>query len=410
MDFSSCGARFFSVYGVTYFVRVSLLGVLVECSAPSSCLFRRHLEVLLFFVSFCLVVVILLCTNVVYFTHKNNFHPSLVVHLLQFLLVRLEVHFHLLLSMPYSKKRTRHVAFRTRSPMRKRQRVHSKRKPSLKKKVERLQKSVKHVKDIAENGVGHKTYRERFSYQFKLASTNTAEYQTTNLCGHTSIVRALNTMFYFDPSDPGNLISANGSTGTYQREYLFDPSFVFMARNNTSIACKLRCYLLLPKTITMITPSNAVNDGLNDKGSGLLTSTLAYPTDSEVFNTSYRIVKSWIKEVQPGQEVVHRYKGKPFKYDPSVDDQYVAQYYPDWSGATVLWRLEGIVGHDDADTSEVGTMGASVDIMTWSTYLITYDAGINIKFIVVDDDTDIISYTASSIANRPIAAIQKFDD
>lgn len=308
--------------------------------------------------------------------------------------------------MPYSKKRSRHSAFGSskKGAMKKKRRSA---KPTLSRKVARLQSQVRSVRDLAEQGTGVKTYRERFTYTIDATPVNTVEYLVTNLCGLTSIVRAVTSMNFFDPSTPGTLTIADGNTGSYQREYLFDPSFKYTVRNNSNNPCTVRSYLCLPKNMTGNSPLTLMEAGFSDKGSGLNNSPLAYPTDSDVLLQMWRIHQSHIKYLQPGQQFTVSYKHSDFKYDPSFVDTEAFNYQPQLCGASILWRVEGCLVHDNVDTSLVGWNRSKVDISTQSTYKISYDAGSNISYIEVFDDSDTVTDTAI-VANKPKAALQGF--
>ncbi len=283
-----------------------------------------------------------------------------------------------------------------------------KRKPSLAKKVKRLSRAVKKVKDLAEQGTGELLYRERFTYQLQLIATNEANYNSFNLCAIQAIERSLGAVKFYDPAAPATLVTTNVNTGTFQREYLFHNSYQMVIRNNFVVPVKLRMYIVVPKTQTSLTPEAAITAGYNDKGTGLLSSALMYFSDSDIFTQTWRIVKSKICILQGGSQINWSYHHPVFKYDPTVEDTFNENFYPQYGGASLLARIEGVIGHDNVTPTLVGSMAVAIDVQTTSVFRILYDAGVNLKNIVVNDSSATIAYNGATITQKPQAINQIF--
>lgn len=263
-------------------------------------------------------------------------------------------------------------------------------KPSgLARDVKRLKKGLKRVAVLADQGTGHKTYRERFTTQVGSSGfSNTADYTSIGLLTKFGIERSLTTMSFFDPSNPAVFIIADGNSGSFQRQYEMTPSFKISMRNNYLVGVRLKWYLLLPKMQTTVDPVNAIDTGLSDKGISPVSNVLCFPTDSDIFNELWRIDRSGSRIVEGGQCIKLSYSTPTFLWDPAYDDVFNKTYYPQASGANLLVRLEGLVGHDPVIPLNLGSLPNGLDIQTTTTVQISYDAGMNISYIETSDNSE----------------------
>lgn len=307
--------------------------------------------------------------------------------------------------MPFRSRRKRKMKFRSRRKKRRRTRSPKK---SLTKKVAILTKKVKDVKAIAESGIGYVTYRERYTWQSTTPTDiNLVFYNSYNLCSGAALERFLKKLYYYDIDLESSLVTANGNSGLYQRVFNMKTSFNWTVRNNYIVPVKVRLYLCLPKVITNLSPFTSISNSFTtqqDTGDGLINSPLMFPSDCIEFGETWNIKRSWIKQLMPGAELHGSYVHPPFNYDPSFDDAFDKDFYPMYCGASLLSRVEGVVQHSgDFTASGLG----KIDVQTNATCHITYDAGVSLHKLVVNDQSD-MELTTPVLTQKNIAVMQDF--
>lgn len=272
--------------------------------------------------------------------------------------------------------------------------------PSLKKKVKELQR-------IAESDMGTHIYRHKGATR-NLSSVG--QMTIASLTGVTvsSIEAALAGLRYYNPSTPSSLVTADGTTGSYQKEFFFKRCISkYLCVNNYQVPVKLRMYIVVPKEDTSISPSTAFTNGLTDVGGPSSSSPLVHLTDSEEFGDLYSIVKSVICVLQPGESKLLSYSAKPFQYDPSLIDNHNLSYQRKFGCHTLVTRVEGVLGHDTV-ANEQGTLAAGVDIQEDRVFEIRYAAGADIKTIAINDTSDVIFTNGGVVSSKPVADNQGY--
>ncbi len=284
---------------------------------------------------------------------------------------------------------------------------YSRMKPSLVKKVKKLSTQMRNVQRIAKADIGTLTYRNRESRDLQI-SQGFNNVTSLSLIPITIIQSAISSLPYFDPSSPGVNIFADGNTGTYQRNFRMKPSSRVTCRNNYRVPVNVRLYLCLPKENTSVNAATAYTIGITDiiQSPSININNLVYPTDSVTLGLLYRIIWSKQMVLQPGQQYTKSHGYPSFNYDPSFDDTEGSTFYPNYCGAQMLVRGEGVVGHDSV-ADEMGTMQCAIDMQFDRVLKVTYGAGVQVQSLVVDDGGDIFSNTGI-ISNKPAAINQAY--
>jgi len=191
---------------------------------------------------------------------------------------------------------------------------------------------------------------------------------------------------YYDPSTPGTLLTANGLTGAYFRDFdVHSQSGKITVRNNYLIPSKVSVYDCVPKVDTSISPTTAYTNGLTDQGGPTSTSPLVYLTDSKQFNELWKINNSKKALLAPGGELTMSHSNnKPFEYDPSLVDSHTFTYMPQYGSWSWVVRSEGVIGHDGADDKT--TTQGGVDILYDTKHVIKYDAGIPLNLLAITNN------------------------
>lgn len=265
-----------------------------------------------------------------------------------------------------------------------------------------LKKQVQQLQRIAKSSMGTLIYRQRTTSRI-LSSVNQKNYGFTGSQNETSQYETvLAQLRFFNPSTPGTLVQGNGSTGTYYRQFLFKSvASKLQVSNNYQVPCRVRVYCCMTKRDTNINPATAFENGLADIGAPSANSILTYPTDSKEFNDLYSIVKKRDILMQPGKIITCNYAVKNIMYEPALSDDQTQTYQK--KNKTFFWfiMVYGALGHDSS-ADQQGTLSAGIDVMNTTTYTVEYDAGIDLKYVYIDDTSD--SFTNGGlVSEKPVA-------
>lgn len=264
-----------------------------------------------------------------------------------------------------------------------------------------LKKQVKELKRIAEADRGTLVYRVRDATDV-IAAVNQQSYSSHAVGSTTQFEAVLAQLKYYDPTTPGTLLTADGASGTYSKEFLFDTLYAkACARNNYQVPARVTMYILKLKTDTSITPSNAYSDGLVDVGNPTASSPLVFVSDSQQFNDLYSIFKTKSRILQPGQEMCISHGEKAIMYDPSFVDAHSHTTQKRYKAFYIFIRVEGVIGHDTT-ADEQGMLGAGIDYYVDKKFVVKYQAGADIHTIYIDDNAS--GFTNSGVVSaKPVS-------
>ncbi len=276
------------------------------------------------------------------------------------------------------------------------------------KSVHGLKNQVKELKRIAESNMGTLLYRQRETARV-LSGVNGLGQNSFDGSQSTFLELVLAQLRYYDHEAPSALTTASGITGTYQKEFYFSRNYAkIMVRNNYQVPCKVTLYAVTPKGDTSLAPQTAFTQGLSDVGNPTATSPLVYLTDSELFNDLWRIEKSKDFYIMPGTEASLSHSTKSFQYDPSMFDDHNLLYQKKFGSFAFIVRLTGVLAHDTVVTTEQTTIQAGVDVQIDSTWVVKYAAGVDIKFVFIDNNADATFTNAGITSASPIVDNQSF--
>lgn len=274
------------------------------------------------------------------------------------------------------------------------------RKKSLKHKVRELSR-------IANSDMGVKIIRDQHLNR-KSVGVNAAVVQDVEWLNKTEVEAALTGLEYYDPSNPGTLLTASGITGAFSKDFYFTSvSCKLTIANNYTTPVKVKVYECRAKTDTAISPGNAWINGATDVGAPLPSSLQSYPSDSPQFRDLWAIVQKKTKYLQPGEAMVVTAKGVGnFHYDPSVSDNHDDEYQKSFHANVMMMHIQGPIAHDTVQ-AEVGFGAARVDYKRDYTYRIKYAAGADITRYSAS--TDAATFTTSAVcAQKPTNEIKAF--
>lgn len=269
-----------------------------------------------------------------------------------------------------------------------------------------VKESVNILKRSVEADQGTLIYRFRRCMTARSAVNSCLITQGKPLNNVSNIEAVLAQLRYYDIATPDTLVQADGTTGTYRKDFNFNKSFhKIVIRNNYQVPCRVRAVIYKVKEDTSLTPPSCIINGLADVGNPSITSPLIYATDSEQLNEIWKSDESWSGILQPGSRKVITYSNKKFTYDPSITDNHALTYQRSFDGCYFSIRVEGVIGHDAVEDEE-GTLQSGVDVQVDSSWEVLYPAGVNLKYIVVNDTSDSFTTggaTGGVVSQKPVA-------
>lgn len=279
----------------------------------------------------------------------------------------------------------------------------------LSKDVVSCKKSLRQLKHLADASLGTLRYRKWTNFHCK--SEEMAQgVKLIDTCDATALEAIMANMLFFNPAAPATLVSADLTTGVYSKDVLIKYlTSTLEIRNNYQVESRIKVYLLEARGSTSSSATVAWDNGISDNpydtsGSPTFvsrTQMTQYPTDYPIFNTLYKskVLKDLV--LQPGQSTKVKHTVKNIKYDTALLDKETEIYKKAYKSFSFLVVTQGTVSHDSSITGEVGIGESDVDIKQNMTAIVEYDAGINIDYVHLDNDT-INSFSIGAVqSNRP---------
>ncbi len=213
---------------------------------------------------------------------------------------------------------------------------------------------------------------------------------------------------YYNPSAPSTLVTADGTTGVYQKKFHFEGcsgSVTYSA--NYSLPAHVTIYQCVAKKDTSLTPINLITSGLADiTSSGVIGDPLLYPTDFELLTNIYDVKRIFSGRIDAGASKTVGISVPPFTVDPSFFDVHGLSYQTILNSTGFLTRISGVVAHDaNLANTKYGLCPGVLDRLYKKTFRVKYDAGADIKFIHTLSSLDPFT-TESEVCNKPLAGQQ----
>jgi len=228
-------------------------------------------------------------------------------------------------------------------------------------------------------------------YDSILTSRNQSQFFALPLFTKNDYEAAITNLKYFDPSNPGTLLTANGNTGTYQRNFNFVKGYAKInLRNNYEVPVRVRLYHLRCAEDTTINPQTRFTQGLADVGITNANGINVYPTDSHEFMNSWPIVTSKMRTLTPGKTVSMIATFKDVHFNPADLDERNLTYQRGFKTQAFGIRIVGVQGHaqvGDPSVDQHGSTQCGVDYELVSTLECKYDGGNDHIDIEVSQDS-----------------------
>lgn len=267
--------------------------------------------------------------------------------------------------------------------------------PKLVAKVKKNTTKLNRVAKVVDATTGTHTYRRQQTTQ---TGSNFGSHMVVSVTGNSLLTTqaVLERLQYYDPSNPGTLLTGNGNTGDFQREFLFTRLTTKLTLNNQGfVPTNVRIYQCYPKEDTNIRPEAAWKNGLEFQlldfssttgGTGpSVENFLSRPTDSEEFNNLWRTENFQEVRLQPGGQYTASVNLGGFTYDPTFHGDHAQAYKSSIKG--MLWM---IVSHGDNVTNSTNSdinvnRTDQLHIMHEETYEVKYDAGVSLNTLQYDN-------------------------
>ena len=263
-----------------------------------------------------------------------------------------------------------------------------------------LKSAVKDLKSAENASLGKYTFRGKQSFRL-LAPVNGQVDTTYASMGTNDLEAAGTSLQYFDPANPGTLVTAAMATGDYSRKFLIKSMTARLTiRNNYKSDADVTVYLCRVRDDTSQTPSAAFANVTDNAITGDRNTLNMYPSDSELFNQLWKPKKLFDGVLAPGKQIECSNTEREYEYDPSTADTHTLAYQKEYKAFCMLVLLRGTIMHDET-ANQQGIGQAGIDIVEDKIYKIHYDAGINVERVNTSVSLD--SFTNGGVqSNQPI--------
>lgn len=293
---------------------------------------------------------------------------------------------------------------RTRTRTRRRVRARTSTRSKLASKISALTKKVNG--DLATH-----TRRTVLSPVIDLTVKNQGYMDHLNACDIAKLDDAISQLRYYDPSNPSVLLTAGGATGDFSRTFTFlNFSAKLVIRNNYNTPFFITLYVVTPKSDLTFDPVQHVQEGLDIQMAvpADVDAVTSYPTDSDVFNTYWKIRKTVKRYLTPGKETAITYNTGRFEFNPEVADiRSLETYMVKYKSAVFMWKVQTSPAHDSVVPDTVGLAPAKFDATLYFTSKVQYDAGVALNDFSSNISLDEMGFEI--INNGPMTGNQLFD-
>lgn len=240
--------------------------------------------------------------------------------------------------------------------------------------VKKLEKAVKTIQSRVNTSLS--TYINRVNGAGRIVSAANQNTLTSFVFGNlTHLEGHIDNLKYFNPSAPGTLITADLTGATYSQDIRMNIHGKIEFRNNYIVPCDIAVYLCTVKQDTNINPSTAVTNGLADVGNPDSTSPFVWPTDSPQLTDLWKIESTKKIRLEPGQGFTTSHNSGWFDYDTSLADSHALAHQKGYKCFAWLFRIQGVIGHDDTSTTLFGLLPGGVDYTWTRTGKVQYNSG-----------------------------------
>lgn len=272
----------------------------------------------------------------------------------------------------------------------------------------RLRSKVARLSKISATKTGTHIFRNRHTGKASVAKA-VASYSTIGTTINTDYETVINQLKFWDAShavddttttpylDPDLL---NAQHQPRSLKFLFTQIFSQVdLYNNYQVPVDYTLWCLAPRKDTNQAPLTAFTAGLANVGSPIQLSPLTFPTDSPTFSQLWKTIKKKSGTLQPGAKITCSNTIKNLVYDPAAHDDHTLTYQRGEKSRVWFLRLVGTIGHDSVVLTEQGNMAGAVDFVHYRKYSIKYDAGMDIKTVLITDNANVFTNVGLRTAN-----------
>lgn len=269
--------------------------------------------------------------------------------------------------------------------------------------IQQCKSAIKELRQSESASLGTMTYRNLKSGRCVALANQQGAVEQNDMSTTSSYEAVLSKCKYFDPSTPGTLITSDVSLGTYQRNFMFKSlTSKMQVRNNYQTDADVRVYLCSVKDDTNQSPLTAWTSAIPD-GSNLSTTAdlNQYPSDYNLVSDLWKMKLVVNTTLSPGQSAIASHTVKDVEIDAAVIDSHGLSYQREYKAFCWLIVTKGTISHDSAVASEQGFAPCGVDFVVANTYVVSYNAGININYI--EGSNSLSSFTNGAVqSHQPI--------
>lgn len=271
-----------------------------------------------------------------------------------------------------------------------------------------LKSQVKTLSKKTNESLSQLTYRSITANKLQ-SGVNSQAVAIEALCGVSNLEAVLAQAKFYDPSNPGVLLTANLSTGGYARKIMFKSCHARIdMRSSYQVPMEVRVYSCHVSDDTDYTASQAWTNSVGDSSNlTSITEPFTYPSDSVAKNIwNYKLIKKC--ELKPGQHATVSVSEKSFNYDPSVVDNHNLNYQRLYGhGRSILIVVNSVLAHDTV-ADQQGLGAGAIDYCVRKRFVVEYNSGgPPIKYLYYSNGMD-STFTNGAVVGNMVTDNQGF--
>lgn len=250
--------------------------------------------------------------------------------------------------------------------------------------VSAVKTNIKHIQRVLKENEGIMRFRQnRYGTIKSLTNSKILRWVSASAIDNMKLMLA-SLMF----KDDAGIYTTRGEDVTLQNQYNIDSlTHKLTVRNNNGVDVRLTIYSCEPREDTELSPEVIWknNEAVTYNGTGTTVDIGTYPSDSTFVNNIWNMKRVFHGVITPGQSTSVSHTSKDGRFEVPVTGVVGTNYQPSWKPQGFLMMVEGTLGHDPLVPTNSGVLNVGVDYHTNSTARISYDAGGDTNFVIIDN-------------------------
>lgn len=198
------------------------------------------------------------------------------------------------------------------------------------------------------------------------SSENKCSYHTLTVNNRDTIRTILNDAIRTNTATGESTVDYSTSTVNNLKVKFKSTMMKIRIKNNSSFGARLHVWTVQPKRLDSTTVNSRIaaffDDQSGDSTTSYETELTYWPKHASQFRMHYKMYDHKAYELAPGAECTVVRFGPKFTWNEDYENDHSNQYAP-YRTRHFLFRLEGVVSHDQTTTTSVGVGESALDVV-----------------------------------------------